>query len=153
MRRSQSIDAPGHCGASRRRRPLVSTATSRPDCRHAGADTGWLSRPDGSCFLGKSMHMTDTIYALSSGAVPSGVAVIRISGPAAGGAVLALALPLPEPRQAALRMIRRPGGEVIDQGLVLWFPGPRSETGEDMAELQLHGGRAVVQAVFDALAE
>jgi tRNA modification GTPase len=99
------------------------------------------------------MHMTDTIYALSSGAVPSGVAVIRISGPAAGGAVLALTRPLPEPRQAALRMIRRPGGEVIDQGLVLWFPGPRSETGEDMAELQLHGGRAVVQAVFDALAE
>ena len=48
---------------------------------------------------------------------------------------------------------RRPGGEVIDYGLVLWFPGPRSETGEDMAELQLHGGRAVVHAVFDVLAE
>jgi len=94
----------------------------------------------------------DTIYALSSGAVPSGVAVIRISGPLAASAVLALTPALPEPRRAALRSLRRPDGGVLDQGLVLWFPGPRSETGEDMAELQLHGGRAVIEAVFEALA-
>ncbi len=93
----------------------------------------------------------DTIYALSSGTVPSGVAVIRISGPQAGEALRALTDPLPEPRRAALRTIWPAGGEIIDQGLVLWFPGPKSETGEDMAELQLHGGRAVVQAAFDAL--
>ena len=93
----------------------------------------------------------DTIYALSSGAVPSGVAVIRISGPRRRDALLALDRAPPEPRRAALRTLRRPDGEVIDQGLVLWFPGPRSETGEDMAELHLHGGRAVMQAVFDEL--
>ncbi len=96
----------------------------------------------------------DSIYALSSGAVPSGVAVIRISGPKAGPALAALVGSLPEPRRAALRTLRRPGeGETIDQGLVLWFPGPKSETGEDMAELQVHGGRAVVQAIFEVLGE
>jgi tRNA modification GTPase len=95
----------------------------------------------------------DSIYALSSGAVPAGVAVIRISGPRAGEALEALIGSLPEPRRAALRNIRAPGrDEVVDQGLVLWFPGPKSETGEDMAELQVHGGRAVVQALFDVLA-
>lgn len=94
----------------------------------------------------------DTIYALSSGAVPSGVAVIRISGPEAGKAVMALTAPLPAPRVAALRTLRRPDHRVvIDQGLVLWFPGPKSETGEDLAELQVHGSRAVLHAVFDVL--
>ncbi len=96
----------------------------------------------------------DSIYALSSGAVPSGVAVIRMSGPKAGVALAALAGALPEPRHAALRNLKRPGErEIIDQGLILWFPGPASETGEDMAELQVHGGRAVVAALFQALAE
>ena len=95
----------------------------------------------------------DSIYALSSGAGPSGVAVIRISGPKAGEALTALCGALPKPRYAALRALRRPGdGAVLDQGLVLWFPGPRSETGEDMAELQVHGSRAVVQALFRVLA-
>jgi tRNA modification GTPase len=90
-----------------------------------------------------------SIYALSSGAVPSGVAVIRISGALAGDVVRALAGALPEARRAALRRLRRPAnGAVIDEGLVLWFPGPRSETGEDLAELQVHGSRAVVQALF-----
>jgi tRNA modification GTPase len=94
----------------------------------------------------------DTIYALSSGAVPSGVAVIRMSGPAAGDALQSLAGLLPKARQASLRSIRNPeGGAAIDQGLVLWFPGPRSETGEDMAELQVHGSRAVVAAILEAL--
>ena len=94
----------------------------------------------------------DSIYALSSGAVPSGVAVIRISGSKAGAALEAVAGALPKPRRAALRSIRRPDdGEIVDSGLVLWFLGPRSETGEDMAELQVHGGRAVVQAIFEVL--
>jgi tRNA modification GTPase len=94
----------------------------------------------------------DSIYALSSGAGPSGVAVIRISGPKAGDALMALCGAIPEPRQAALRTLRRPGDNaVLDRALVLWFPGPRSETGEDMAELQVHGSRAVVQALFGAL--
>ncbi len=94
----------------------------------------------------------DSIYALSSGAVPSGVAVIRICGPQAREALQALAGTLPEPRRAALRTIRRPqDGAAIDRGLALWFPGPRSETGDDMAELQLHGGRAVVQATLASL--
>jgi tRNA modification GTPase len=93
----------------------------------------------------------DSIYALSSGAVPSGVAVVRISGPKAGEALKALAGGVPEPRRAALRTIRRADGEALDRGLVLWFPGPASETGEDMAELQVHGGRALLQAIFSEL--
>jgi tRNA modification GTPase len=98
--------------------------------------------------------MTDTIYALSSGAVPSGVAVIRVSGPAAGEVVAALCGELPEARRAVLRTLRRPAdGSPIDRGILLWFPEPRSETGENLAELQVHGGRAVVEAVFDSLAE
>ncbi|WP_454683806.1 tRNA uridine-5-carboxymethylaminomethyl(34) synthesis GTPase MnmE [Ancylobacter moscoviensis] len=92
-----------------------------------------------------------TIAAVSSGS-GGAVAVIRISGPAAGPAVRALAGRLPEPRRAALARLRNPGdGELLDEGLVLWFPGPRSATGEDMAELQIHGGRAVVTAVLAAL--
>jgi tRNA modification GTPase len=94
----------------------------------------------------------DSIYALSSGSVPAGVGVIRISGPDAGPALVALCGGLPPARRAGLRVLRRPGdGAVLDQALVLWFPGPRSETGEDMAELQVHGSRAVVSAVFGVL--
>ena len=93
----------------------------------------------------------DTIYALSSGSVPSGVAVIRISGPQAEPALLALTRPLPKPRTAALRTLRRPEGGIIDQGLVLWLPAPKSETGEDMVELQVHGGKAVIDAIFGIL--
>jgi tRNA modification GTPase len=96
----------------------------------------------------------NSIYALSSGGVPAGVAVIRISGPMAGTALVSLAGKLPKPRSAALRLLRRPrDGAVLDQALVLWFPGPASETGEDMAELQVHGSRAVVQALFGVLGE
>jgi tRNA modification GTPase len=96
----------------------------------------------------------DTIYALSSGAVPSGVAVIRISGPATRDALTSICGGLPDARRAELRVLRRPSdGSVLDEGLVLWFPAPRSYTGEDLAELQLHGGRAVITAVFQALSE
>jgi tRNA modification GTPase len=94
----------------------------------------------------------DTIFALSSGRPPAAIAVVRLSGPRAGDALMALAGKIPEPRKAALARVRDPqSGEIIDEALALWFPGPRSETGEDMAELQLHGGRAVVAAVFAAL--
>ncbi|RME62148.1 MAG: tRNA uridine-5-carboxymethylaminomethyl(34) synthesis GTPase MnmE, partial [Alphaproteobacteria bacterium] len=99
------------------------------------------------------MDARDTIYALSSGALPAGVAVLRLSGPGAGAALGALcARPLPPPRRAVLRRLRDPAdGAVIDTGLVLWLPGPGSFTGEDMAELHVHGGRAVVAALLDAL--
>jgi tRNA modification GTPase len=94
----------------------------------------------------------DTIFALSSGSVPSAVAVIRISGPRAGEALRALIGRQPEARRAVLARVRDPQtAESLDQALALWFPGPASETGEDMAEVQLHGGRAVVAAVFSAL--
>jgi tRNA modification GTPase len=94
----------------------------------------------------------DTIFALSSGRPPAAIAVIRISGPRAGDALKALVGRLPEPRRAALARVRDPsGGEIIDEALALWFPGPNSETGEDIAELQLHGGRAVIAGVLGAL--
>jgi tRNA modification GTPase len=95
---------------------------------------------------------TDTIYALSSGRLPAAIAVIRISGPQARLALEALIGRVPQPRQATFARVRDPGtSAVIDDALALWFPGPRSETGEDTAELQLHGGRAVVAAVLSAL--
>jgi tRNA modification GTPase len=94
----------------------------------------------------------DTIFALSSGRLPAAIAVVRISGPRARAGVEALVRKMPEPRSAKLATLRDPQSrEVIDQGLVLWFPGPASETGEDMAELHLHGGRAIVAAVFRTL--
>jgi tRNA modification GTPase len=96
--------------------------------------------------------VTDTIFALSSGLPPAGIAVVRISGPWAGSAVLALAGKLPQPRRATLtRLINPHDGLALDQALLLWFPGPTSATGEDLAELHLHGGRAIVAAVIAAL--
>jgi tRNA modification GTPase len=97
--------------------------------------------------------VNDTIYALSSGRVPAAIGVVRISGARAGAALRALTGKTPAPRQAALVRIRGRGGELIDQALALWFPAPHSETGEDVAELQLHGGRAVIAAVFAALSQ
>jgi tRNA modification GTPase len=95
----------------------------------------------------------DTIYALSSGAPPAAIGVVRVSGPQAGRALAAMIGRLPQPRQAALARVRDPQtNETIDQAVALWFPGPASETGEDVAELQLHGGRAVIAGVFNALA-
>ena len=104
------------------------------------------ARPDGR----KDEELTDTIYALSSGAPPAAVAVVRISGPRAHAALAALAGRLPEPRVARLATLRA-DGEVLDKALVLRFAAPASETGEDIAELQLHGGRSVVAAVLAAL--
>jgi tRNA modification GTPase len=94
---------------------------------------------------------SDTIFALSSGRPPAAIAVVRVSGPHAANALMALAGKIPQPRQAMLARLRDPAGEAIDDALVLWFPGPHSETGEDTAEFQLHGGRAVVAAVLAAL--
>lgn len=95
--------------------------------------------------------MNDTIFALSSGGPPAAVAIVRISGPRVEAALEALAGRLPEPRVATLATLRI-GGDTLDRALVLRFPGPHSATGEDVAELHLHGGRAVVSAVLDALA-
>lgn len=97
--------------------------------------------------------MTDrpTIFALSSGRPPAAIAVIRISGSRAGHALTALGVKIPEPRKASLARIRYADNEIIDEALALWFPAPNSETGEDTAELQLHGGPAVIAAVLDAL--
>ena len=93
-----------------------------------------------------------TIFALSSGRPPAAIAVVRVSGPRAGVALEKLIGRLPEPRKAVLARVRDPAsGEVIDEALALWFPAPRSETGEDVAELQLHGGQAVIAGVLDAL--
>ena len=98
------------------------------------------------------MSSADTIFALSSGRPPAAIAVVRLSGPRAGAALEALTGRLPSPRRAGLGRVRDPqSGESIDEALVLWFPGPNSETGDDMAELQLHGGRAVIAAVLAAL--
>jgi tRNA modification GTPase len=93
-----------------------------------------------------------TIFALSSGRPPAAIAVVRICGPRAAVALQKLIGRVPRPRQAALARVRDPeNGDVIDEALALWFPAPHSETGEDMAELQIHGGHAVVAAVVDAL--
>lgn len=103
------------------------------------------------------MHAGDTIFALSSGAPPAAIAIVRISGPEARHA-LALVCggptgELPSPRRAALRVLCDPSdGTELDRALVLWFPGPATATGEDLAELHLHGGRSVVRAVGAALA-
>jgi tRNA modification GTPase len=98
--------------------------------------------------------MRPSIFALASGGGRAALSVYRLSGPAAGSALRALTgRDLPPPRLASLRILRDAAGQPIDQGLVLWFPGPASFTGEDVAELHLHGGRAVSQAITQALLE
>src|SRR6201996_3291974 len=94
-----------------------------------------------------------TIFALSSGRPPAAVAVVRICGPQAGRALETLIGRIPQPRRATVGRVRDPAdGEVIDEALALWFPGPNSETGEDMAEIQVHGGQAVLAGLLGALA-
>jgi tRNA modification GTPase len=97
--------------------------------------------------------INDTSFALSSGPPPAAIGVVRVSGPRARVALEKMIGRVPEPRRAAFVRVRDPAsGEVIDEGLALWFPGPKSETGEDTAELQVHGGRAVIAAILKALA-
>ncbi|HRO04400.1 MAG TPA: tRNA uridine-5-carboxymethylaminomethyl(34) synthesis GTPase MnmE, partial [Terricaulis sp.] len=93
-----------------------------------------------------------TIIALASGAGRAGVALIRLSGPDAGAALKALTgRDLPKPRMATREAFCDPrSGVSLDDGLALWFPGPASFTGEDVAELHVHGGPAVIAAVIDA---
>ncbi|WP_034995260.1 tRNA uridine-5-carboxymethylaminomethyl(34) synthesis GTPase MnmE [Beijerinckia mobilis] len=96
--------------------------------------------------------MNDTIYAIASGFGRSSVCVVRLSGSKSGETAIRLAGRLPQPRTFLLATLRDPrNGEIIDKGLVLWFPAPHSFTGEDVVEFQIHGGRAVVAALFDAL--
>ena len=93
-----------------------------------------------------------TIFAVASGAPPAAIAIMRISGPMALAAGSLMAGSLPPPRQAALRSLRHPLTELLlDRAIVIVFPGPASATGEDMVEFHLHGGRAVIAAVADAL--
>ena len=95
--------------------------------------------------------MTETIFAPATAPGRAAVAVIRLSGPDSRLALAHLAAPLPAPRHAAFRRLKR-GEEVLDEALVFWMPGPGSFTGEDSGELHLHGGRASVEAVSEALA-
>jgi tRNA modification GTPase len=92
-----------------------------------------------------------TIFALASGALPAGIAVVRVSGPDVRVALEMMIDSVPEPRMARLAYLRDEGGSVIDQGIVLFFPEPNSFTGEDVAELHVHGGRAVLAAVLGRL--
>jgi tRNA modification GTPase len=93
----------------------------------------------------------DTIVALSSGAPPSGVAVIRLSGPQTSAVLESLSVNLPEPRRLTLAALRI-DGQLIDTGLIAWMPAPHSFTGEDTAELQVHGSPAVVRTLIRSIA-
>ena len=98
------------------------------------------------------MHPRDqTIYALSSGRPPSAIAIVRVSGAEAGTTLTALAGKIPVPRMATRALLHDVGQRPIDDAVVLWFPGPASATGEDVAEFHVHGGRAVLAALFAAL--
>jgi len=94
------------------------------------------------------MHPRDqTIFALSSGRPPSAIAIVRVSGRSAGAVLASLAGKTPEPRLASRVLLRDSDGQPIDDAVVLWFPGPGSATGEDVAEFHVHGGRAVLAAL------
>jgi len=96
-----------------------------------------------------------TIYALSTGPGVSGVAIVRISGPGASNVIESLtSKEIPSPRTATLRKINYINtSELIDEGIIIWFPGPESYTGEDMAEIHVHGGKAVVLALQKEIAK
>lgn len=96
-------------------------------------------------------YHSSTIFALSSGNLPSGVAVVRVSGSGVRGVLETLCGSVPQPRRQVLKSITGPDGELLDRGLVSFFDGPASFTGEDCAEFHLHGGRAVVAALLAAL--
>jgi tRNA modification GTPase len=98
------------------------------------------------------MHPSNqTIFALSSGRPPSAIAIVRVSGPEAGAALNQLAGKIPSARLATRALLRDANGQAIDDAVVLWFPGPASATGEDVAELHVHGGRAVLASLFASL--
>ncbi|MBX4869190.1 tRNA uridine-5-carboxymethylaminomethyl(34) synthesis GTPase MnmE [Rhizobium bangladeshense] len=97
--------------------------------------------------------LNDTIYALSSGAPPSGVSVVRISGRSTRDILVRLVGSVPVDRVASYRTIRNRNNRPVDSGLVLFFPAPHSFTGEDVAELQIHGSKAVLAALFNELGD
>ncbi len=98
------------------------------------------------------MSAADTIFALSSGQPPAAIGIIRISGPKASDALRVLSGSVPDQRRARLAKLTDPAsGDLIDTALVLWFPGPNSASGEDLAEIHCHGGRAVVRALETSL--
>src|ERR1700738_400121 len=98
------------------------------------------------------MHPRDqTIFALSSGRPPTAISIVRVSGPQAGAALTLLASKIPAPRMATRALLRDSHRHPIDDAVVLWFPGPASATGEDVAEFHVHGGRAVLAALFATL--
>src|SRR5712692_2267044 len=98
------------------------------------------------------MHPRDqTIFAVSSGRPPSAISIARVSGPRAGAALTLLAGKIPAPRMATRALLRDRDRQPIDDAVVLWFPGPASATGEDVAEFHVHGGRAILAALFAAL--
>src|SRR5256886_11554895 len=92
-----------------------------------------------------------TIFALSSGRPPSAISIVRVSGSQAGTALISLAGRMPLPRMATRALLRNADRQPIDDAVVLWFPGPGSATGEDVAEFHVHGGRAVPAALFAVL--
>src|ERR1700751_2952355 len=99
------------------------------------------------------MHPREqTIFALSSGRPPSAISIVRLSGPQARAAIAGLAGKTPAPRMATRALLRDSNHQPIDDAVVLWFPGPARATGEDVAEFHVHGGRAVLAALFDAIA-
>jgi tRNA modification GTPase len=98
------------------------------------------------------MHPREqTIFAISSGRPPSAIAIVRVSGPRSGEALASLAGRVPIARKATRALLRDSAQQPIDDAVVLWFPGPASATGEDVAEFHVHGGRAVLTALFAAL--
>src|SRR3977135_1439767 len=100
------------------------------------------------------MHPREqTIFALSSGRPPSAIAIVRLSGPQAGTILTSLAGKIPAPRMASPALLRDANLQPIDDAVILWFPGPASTTGEDVAEFHVHGGRAVLAALFAALSD
>lgn len=98
------------------------------------------------------MPNASTLYAPATGFGHAAISVIRVTGPASGDVIRHLAGALPPPRRLSLRTLRTHDGEVLDEALIAWLPGPGTFTGEDMAELHLHGGSAVRSAVLQALA-
>jgi tRNA modification GTPase len=98
------------------------------------------------------MHPRDqTIFALSSGRPPTAIAIVRVSGPQAGAALTLLAGKIPLPRKATRALLRDSDQQLIDDAVVLWFPGPASATGEDIGEFHVHGGRAILATLFATL--
>jgi tRNA modification GTPase len=95
--------------------------------------------------------VSDTIFALSSGALPAGIAVLRVSGPEARSVAERLCGLLGPPRTLVLRDFRDPSGELIDRGLLVFFPGPATATGEELVEFHCHGSRAVVARMKQVL--